>query len=710
MKNRTLLLIVIILCTLGAARAEQWLNLSSQPWADCSALEGDNIWFGGWGGLVKFNTITGVRTHFNKLTSDFTPNYVGCIRIDTQGRKWIGTNFGLFRFDGATWVSWNTANSAIPSNDINDIAFDAYSNVWIATDNGLGKLSNNSWNSWTTSNSSIPTDYLNCLDIDNSGNVWLGTYMGLYLASSGVFTQLNQEMILCMKKDQQGNRWFGTGNNGLARFDGNQWTYYNPDNSALPDVTVDQIDIDISGNIWIICEEPVGLVRFDGINWTIWNTWNSALPIDFLSNVITDQSGNAWISVPLRGIVKLSGNTMSFHTVSQTGIVDPDVNCVLIDDLGRKWVGSEYGLALNANGSWQSWDFLNIPNLIDVSKIAVDSDHNVWIDSDYGFLCWDGTSFVTHNAVDFGLLDSDISLLTTDNQDNLWIGGPQRLVKRLNGTNVIFDSNNSPLTSAPTCLKQDLYGNLWVGTTDNGLLYFNGVLWSYFNTANSGIPANSVNEIDIDSFGNLWIATQDNLSKFDGSTWTHWNSQNTPMIYKLSNLEIDSANRIWMISHNYSTYKVVMFDGTSWSSWNHTNSPLSDVYLTRLFIDGNDNVWITTGGTGVFVFNTNGIVENSDNLLPTPASVISVKNYPNPFRQSTIISYNLPKESSVKADVFNLKGQHITTLVNQAQKSGEHQVSWDGFDTLGTLQPSGVYIVRIQSQQYSGIKKLILVR
>lgn len=710
MKNRTLLLIVIILCTLGAARAEQWLNLSSQPWADCSALEGDNIWFGGWGGLVKFNTITGVRTYFNKLTSDFTPNYVGCIRIDTQGRKWIGTNFGLFRFDGATWVSWNTANSAIPSNDINDIAFDAYSNVWIATDNGLGKLSNNSWTSWTTNNSTIPTDLINCLDIDNNGNAWLGTDMGLYLASSGVYTQLNQERVLCMKKDQQGNRWFGTANSGLAKFDGNQWSFYNSENSDLPNVTVRQIDIDISGHIWIICGALEGLVKFDGNLWTIWNTANSALPLNFLRNVITDLSGNAWISVPLRGIVKLSDNTMSFHTISQTGIVDPDVNCVLIDDLGRKWVGSENGLALNVNGSWQSWDFFNIPNLIDVSKIAVDSDHKVWVESDYGLLSWDGTSFVTHNAVDFGLLDSDIYLLTTDIQNNLWIGGPQRLVKRLNSTNVIFDANNSPLTSAPTCLKQDLYGNLWVGTTENGLLYYNGVLWSYFNTANSSIPANSVNDIDIDGFGNIWITTQNNLSRFDGNTWTHWNSQNTPMIYKLSNLEIDSANRIWMISHNYSTYKVVSFDGSNWTSWNHTNSPLSDVFLRTLFIDGNDNVWITTDGTGVFVFNPNGIVENSDNLLPAPASVISIKNHPNPFRQSTVISYNLPKESFVKADVFNLKGQHITTLVNQAHKSGEHQVSWDGLDAMGTLQPSGVYIVRIQSQQYSGIKKLILVR
>ncbi len=710
MKNRALFLIVIILCTLSAATAEQWINLSTQPWAYCSALEGENIWYGANGGLVKFNTVSGDKTYYNKLTSGFIPQYVGCIEIDIQGRKWFGTDMGLFCFDGTTWSSWDTANSAIPSNDIIDIAFDAYNNVWIATYNGLGRFSNNTWTYWTTSNSSIPTNYLNCLDIDDSGNVWLGTNMGLYLASSGVFTQLTEDMVLCMEKDQQGIRWFGTGNCGLAKYDGNQWTYYNPNNSGLPDVTVEQMDIDFNGNIWIVCEEPVGLVRFNGNNWTIWNSENSDLPLDFLRNVITDQSGNAWISVPLRGIVKLSGNTMTFHTISQTGIVDPDVNCVLIDDLGRKWFGSEYGLALQANGVWQSWDFVNTPGLIDVSKIAVDADHKVWIDSDFGFLSWDGTNFTIHNTEDFGLLSNNIYLLTTDNQDNLWIGGPQRLVKRQNGTNIIYDSTNSPLTSEPTCLKQDLYGNLWVGTTDNGLLHYNGILWSFFSTANSGIPNNRIIDLEIDGFGNIWIVTVNALSRFDGNTWTHWTSQNAPLINMLSSLEIDSANGIWMISHNYTTYKILRFDGTNWTSWNHTNSPLSDVDLRRLFIDGNDNVWITTYGTGVYVFNPNGIVENSDYLLPTPAHKISIKNHPNPFCQSTLISYNLPKEGSVKADLFNLKGQHITTLVNQAQKSGEHQISWDGFDALGILQPSGVYILRIHSQQYNGIKRMILIR
>lgn len=81
------------------------------------------------------------------------------------------------------------------------------------------------------------------------------------------------------------------------------------------------------------------------------------------------------------------------------------------------------------------------------------------------------------------------------------------------------------------------------------------------------------------------------------------------------------------------------------------------------------------------------------------------QNYPNPFNPQTKIKYSLPTATYVKLRVFNMRGQEITTLVNVFLPAGVHEVEWDARDF-----PSGIYVYRLDSPQFSQSRKLLLLK
>ena len=98
--------------------------------------------------------------------------------------------------------------------------------------------------------------------------------------------------VLSIAIDDNGTKWIGTGN-GLAAFDGTNWTVYNTSNSGLPGNQVRTIAIDDNGTKWI--GTPDGLAAFDGTNWTVYNTSNSGLPRNGVGSIAIDDNGTKWI-------------------------------------------------------------------------------------------------------------------------------------------------------------------------------------------------------------------------------------------------------------------------------------------------------------------------------------------------------------------------------------------------------------------------------
>ena len=83
------------------------------------------------------------------------------------------------------------------------------------------------------------------------------------------------------------------------------------------------------------------------------------------------------------------------------------------------------------------------------------------------------------------------------------------------------------------------------------------------------------------------------------------------------------------------------------------------------------------------------------------------QNFPNPFNPSTKISYSVAEKSEVKMVIYNTLGQNVRILLNASQNAGKYIVSWDGRDGYGKETPSGIYLVRLQADDFNKTIKII---
>jgi hypothetical protein len=86
------------------------------------------------------------------------------------------------------------------------------------------------------------------------------------------------------------------------------------------------------------------------------------------------------------------------------------------------------------------------------------------------------------------------------------------------------------------------------------------------------------------------------------------------------------------------------------------------------------------------------------------------QNYPNPFNPETVISFDLPKSGHVSLMVFNMLGETVGTLVEGFLPAGPQQVTFSGRDDSGDALPSGVYLYRLKSDDYSATRKMVLLK
>ncbi len=81
------------------------------------------------------------------------------------------------------------------------------------------------------------------------------------------------------------------------------------------------------------------------------------------------------------------------------------------------------------------------------------------------------------------------------------------------------------------------------------------------------------------------------------------------------------------------------------------------------------------------------------------------QNYPNPFNPTTIISYSVPEASSVSLKIFDILGREVQTLVNDVKNAGSYKVEFNASNL-----PSGVYMYRLETPNYSSVKKMLLIK
>jgi len=104
---------------------------------------------------------------------------------------------------------------------------------------------------------------------------------------------------------------------------------------------------------------------------------------------------------------------------------------------------------------------------------------------------------------------------------------------------------------------------------------------------------------------------------------------------------------------------------------------------------------------------TNGFITVGE-LIPTTFELND--NYPNPFNPSTTIHYGLPEDAQISLVIYDILGREVSTLVSEVQEAGWYDVRWYGLDESGRPMSAGIYLLRIQTQNFVEVKRMILVR
>lgn len=258
------------------------------------------------------------------------------------------------------------------------------------------------------------------------------------------------------------------------------------------------------------------------------------------------------------------------------------------------------------------------------------------------------------------------------------------------------------------------FNTYWYGTRTNILYTASEII------ANQGAAGNIVKiGFQISSVGSpemtgltirMQTTTLTSISAFVSSGWTTVYSGNynppgtgwqyidftTPFTWNgTSNLLVE----ICYSNTSFSTATTVL--GTTISNMYRTEyHDLSTACSYTGFTSGTNQ---TSRANTCFVINTQTGVSQNYNTVPNTYSLS--QNYPNPFNPVTRINFDIPKQGLVTMKVFDILGREVKTLVNEIKAPGKYSVDFEG-----TELSSGVYFYRLESNSFTDIKRMILIK
>jgi flagellar hook assembly protein FlgD len=100
---------------------------------------------------------------------------------------------------------------------------------------------------------------------------------------------------------------------------------------------------------------------------------------------------------------------------------------------------------------------------------------------------------------------------------------------------------------------------------------------------------------------------------------------------------------------------------------------------------------------------------NRDDFSVPEAYTLS-QNYPNPFNPTTNIHFSIAKPTDVRIDIYDMIGQHVSTLINTPMSAGKYNISWNGQDKNGSRVASGMYLYRMVAGNFAMTKKMLMIK
>jgi hypothetical protein len=97
-------------------------------------------------------------------------------------------------------------------------------------------------------------------------------------------------------------------------------------------------------------------------------------------------------------------------------------------------------------------------------------------------------------------------------------------------------------------------------------------------------------------------------------------------------------------------------------------------------------------------------------IIAIPDEFALHQNYPNPFNPTTMINYDMPENGKIKMVIYDLMGREVTTLINNEQNAGYHNILWNGLNQGGRAVSAGIYFCRLSGNNYNQTIKMLLLK
>ncbi len=127
--------------------------------------------------------------------------------------------------------------------------------------------------------------------------------------------------------------------------------------------------------------------------------------------------------------------------------------------------------------------------------------------------------------------------------------------------------------------------------------------------------------------------------------------------------------------------------------------------VTAAIVINNKELALTSSGEATISDPTLLALRLSSTASGVPEVFALKQNFPNPFNPATRISYSIQRKQNITLKIFDLLGREIATLVDQQQTPGLYEITWDA----GACE-SGVYFYRLQTENFTDVKKMVLIK
>lgn len=432
------------------------------------------------------------------LKEGLSNGFVNDMIIDGQGFIWAATESGLTRIAGTKCTIFKNNNSNIDNDGIVGLYYNKESNsIWILFKNGHIDVFDCKTQQFIHFTQKIPKKSVADIKGAADGGIWIAYYDGTiqhYTPKNQKFSTISNKRLPNIKNgirsitdDGNDHLYIGLRIEGLyvynLRTQKTKYFRHNPnDPQSLPGDNVRSICIDHAKNIWVGTNLGLGLLDpFTGKFKVFKHIANNpaSLAGDNIHQIIEMNDRTLWIASDIGGISVLDLNLYK----------NP-----LTEELKFSQITKENsGLSSNNN-----------------RRIIQDSFGNIWI-ANYSM----GIDFIAKSAASINTLQymgkalEEVTGLYCDHQGNLWIGRDNLMSLYQNGKLMQtwnFSSYLSNSSSSIYVFEEDKKGNIWCGTSDNGVLKFNPHTHSFTRI-------NYAQNLDVHALcenaqGKMWVGTE----------------------------------------------------------------------------------------------------------------------------------------------------------------------------------------------------------